>query len=91
MFKLPLMIDCIAFEAFVLEYFEGTLSPRKRFVFKMHLTLCRECRAYLKQYENAILLARSQKDVGFSAMGMGPVPDDLIKAVLAAQKATDDT
>lgn len=84
------MIDCITFEKFVSEYLEGTLPPRSHIVFKIHLLACRECRTYLKEYENTILLARSQKDIGYSDMGMGPVPEDLIKAVLAAQHAASE-
>ena len=86
LFKLPMMIDCETFEEFVLGYFDGTLSRRQRFVFELHLRVCRECRKYLREYKNAIALAGSQKEVSFSEMGMGPVPEDLIKAVLAAQK-----
>ena len=86
LFKLPMMIDCETFEEFILGYFDGTLSRRQRFIFELHLRTCRECRKYLREYKNAIALAGSQKEVGFSEMGMGPVPEDLIKAVLAAQK-----
>ena len=86
MFKLPLMIDCIAFEGFILEYIDGTLPRRQRFIFEMHLRMCRECRNYLAEYQNTIALVGSQKDMDFSDMGMGPVPEDLINAVLAAQR-----
>lgn len=86
MFRLPLMIDCEEFETFIIDYLEGTLPKRKRTVFKLHLKICRECREYLRAYENTMNLAKAQTDIPFSEMGMGDVPEDLIKAVLAARE-----
>lgn len=85
LFKLPLMIDCETFEGFITEYLDGVMPMRRHFVFTMHLRLCPECRAYLKQYEKTIAMTRSQSEIGYSEMGMGPVPEDLVNAVLAAQ------
>ena len=84
MFKLPLMITCEAFEDFILAYLEGDLSPRQKFVFELHLKMCRECRDYLKAYRASLDLARS--------LSQDPdplpdaVPDDLVAAVLAARE-----
>lgn len=86
MFKLPLMIDCATFETFMLDYFEDKLPWRQKMVFNMHLRLCRECRDYLENYQSAIHLAASQKDVLFSEMDMGEVPEDLITAIIKAQQ-----
>ncbi len=89
MFKLPLMIDCITFEGFILDYFDGTLTFRQKFVFDLHLLMCRECRVYLKEYKAAMDLAASQKNVDFSDMDMGEVPEDLVKAIVAATKKSE--
>ena len=86
MFRLPFMIDCEEFEAFIIDYVEESLPKRQRFVFDMHLKLCRECREYLRAYQNTMTLTKAQTDIPFSEMGMGDVPEDLIKAVLAARK-----
>jgi predicted anti-sigma-YlaC factor YlaD len=86
MFRLPAMIDCVQFEEFIVNYLDGTLPARQKFVFNVHLKLCRECRKYLEEYKTAIALAGLQHDVPFSQMELGPVPEDLIKAVIAAQK-----
>ncbi|MEP3347966.1 MAG: zf-HC2 domain-containing protein [Litoreibacter sp.] len=85
MFRLPLMIDCATFETFIVDYFEGTLTKRQRFVFELHLRVCRECREYLSEYKATMALTKDQFEIPFSQMGMGDVPEDLIKAVIAAR------
>lgn len=84
MFKLPLMITCEAFEDFILAYLEGELTGRQKFVFEMHLKLCRECREYLAAYRASMELA---KQGGVSNSGDLPqeVPEDLVAAVMAAR------
>ncbi len=83
MFKLPLMITCEAFEDFILAYLEDDLSPRQKFVFEMHLKLCRECRDYLKAYRASLELAKS---TGQAQPLPDEVPEDLVAAVLAARE-----
>jgi len=39
MFKLPMMISCEEFEEFIVEYLEGSLSPRQRSVFELHIKI----------------------------------------------------
>ena len=84
MFKLPLMITCAEFEDFVLAYLEGDLSKRQKFVFEMHLALCRECREYLAAYRTAMALAKGALGEADSPVP-DDVPEDLIKAVLTAR------
>lgn len=86
MFKLPLMITCEAFEGFILAYLDDELTPRQKFVFEMHLKLCRECREYLRAYRAAMELAKSSQS-GSSETLPDEVPDDLVKAVLDAREA----
>ena len=86
MFRLPFMIDCEEFETFIIDYLEENLSRRQRTKFDLHLKFCRECRDYLQSYKASLELAKAQTNIPFSKMGMGEVPEDLIKAVLAARK-----
>lgn len=82
MAKLPLMIDCVEFEQFLLDYMDGALTRKQLMVFEMHLRFCRECREYLRAFEAARDLAQS---VGSSEVEIpGDVPDDLIEAVADA-------
>ena len=86
MFKLPLMITCEEFEEFILAYLEDELPPGKKRVFEMHLKICRECREYLRAYRASMELAK----LALIEEEVSPpteVPEDLIKAVLAAREA----
>ncbi len=82
LFKLPLMISCEQFEDFILAYLDDGLSTRQKTVFEMHLKLCRECRDYLAAYRASMELAKSIADPD-----LAEVPEDLIKAVVAARDA----
>ena len=81
---MPLMITCRQFEDFILAYLEGELPERQRFVFELHLKVCRECRDYLAAYRRTIEVSKqalAEPDGPVSA----EVPEDLVKAVLAAR------
>ncbi len=83
---MPLMITCREFEDFILAYLEGELPNRQRFVFELHLKVCRECRDYLAAYRRTIEVAKRAFDEQ-NAPVPDDVPEDLIKAVLAARDA----
>ena len=84
MFKLPLMITCSEFEEFILAYLEGDLPKRQKTVFELHLKVCRECREYLAAYRTSMALAKGALGEADSPVP-DDVPEDLIKAVLAAR------
>ncbi|MDA1357533.1 MAG: zf-HC2 domain-containing protein [Proteobacteria bacterium] len=86
MFKLPLMITCSEFESFILAYLEGDLAPRQKSVFEFHLKICRECRDYLTAYRASLELAKDTLGVDRNYLE-DHVPEDLIKAILAARRA----
>lgn len=82
MAKLPMMIDCQEFEQFLIEYLDGGLSSRERFVFETHLRFCRECREYLRACKAARTLAR---EVGAIERETAvDIPEDLVVAVIEA-------
>ena len=76
------MMTCRDIEVFLLDYLEGHLSATKRIVFVMHLLMCSECREYIRKYK----VARELGSRAFEDMKEEPVPEDLVKAVLAAQR-----
>ena len=84
MFKMPLMITCEEFDDFILAYLEDALSARQKFVFEMHLKLCRDCRESLAAYRASLELARKCGKEPDEALP--PVPDDLIDTVLEARR-----
>ena len=82
---MPSMITCREFEDFILAYLEGELPTRQRFVFELHTKVCRECRDYLGAYRRTVEISKrafEQEDEPVS----DKVPEDLIKAVLAARE-----
>ena len=84
-YKLPMMITCEAFEEFILDYLDDALDQRRRFVFELHLKVCRECRDYLKAYRAAVALAR-ENSAPIDSKTLEKVPEDLVRAVLAARE-----
>lgn len=85
-FKLPLMITCNEFESFILAYLEDDLTPRQKSVFEMHLRLCRECRDYLAAFRASLELAKGAFEQGRDHLE-DDIPEDLVKAILAARRA----
>ena len=81
---MPVMITCRQFEDFIVAYLEGELPERQRFVFDLHLKVCRECRTYLAAYERTIEVSKRAFEDPDQAVPE-EVPEDLVKAVLAAR------
>jgi len=86
MFYLPMMITCRQFEDFLIDYLEGDLSARQKFVFELHLKVCRECRDYLAAYKRVVEVSARAGNAGEMDASLPPVPTDFINAVLAARK-----
>lgn len=82
---MPWMITCRQFEDFILAYLDGDLPEKQRFVFELHLKVCRECRDYLAAYRRTIEVSRRAFDVPDDPLPE-EVPEDLVKAVLAARR-----
>lgn len=79
-------ITCREFIEFMMSYLDGELGEGEREVFEVHLGACQVCLCYLKNYEEAVEMGRCAcRDPD----GPPPddVPDELIRAILAARKA----
>jgi anti-sigma factor RsiW len=79
-------VTCRTFIEFLSEYRSGELPESQRDEFDFHLTECAECVAYLKTYDKTIQLGRGafmELEAGLPA----DVPDELIRAILAARRA----
>ena len=85
-FKSPLMITCEEFEDFILAYLEEDLPAKQKFIFELHIKVCRECRDYLKAYRASMDLTKQALEDEYRLLPE-QVPDDLIKAVLDASNA----
>ena len=73
-------ITCQQLIDFVSRYRDHELTSHERAEFERHLAVCPSCMAYLKTYEQTVLLAKASAE--------DPVPDEipepLVKAILAA-------
>ena len=69
---------------FIGRYRENELSGDERTEFDRHLEICPSCVAYLKTYEQTVLLARASADERVPP----DVPESLVKAILSAASKT---
>lgn len=65
---------------FIGRYREQELAADERVEFERHLAECESCVAYLKTYEQTVLLAKASADDRLPP----EVPESLVKAILAA-------
>ena len=78
-------MTCREFADFVMDYLSGELPPQTRAQFEEHLAACINCRRYLTNYEETVKLGRRAFDDEDAAVPP-EVPEDLIKAILAARR-----
>lgn len=78
-------LTCREMTGFLTDYLDGTLPLAERGVFEQHLAECRDCVAYLRTYAETIRLARETRDADALPAG---VPEDLVRAILAARRGT---
>lgn len=81
--RLPGMITCGQFEAFIIDYHEGDLPQTQREDFERHMSLCGRCRNSVEGYRKVIELNRQ-----LFAGQDGPLPDDVPDQVVAAVVST---
>ena len=80
------MITCRELIEFLMAYLDGELPGEERDRFEEHLAVCPACVAYMKTYEQSVRLGR--KAFGDASGSASPdVPEDLVKAILAARGA----
>jgi len=65
---------------FIGRYRENELSSDERAEFDRHLEICPSCVAYLKTYEQTVLLTKASADDAVPPS----VPESLVKAILAS-------
>ncbi len=83
---MPGQLTCMEFERFVHDYQEGSLSPRERRTFDLHMDLCPMCLVYFTTYLRTIELGRRVCATD-AEVSVENLPDDLVNAILAARRA----
>ena len=81
-------MTCQEVADFLTDYLNGELSQTKRAVFEEHLGICPECVAYLHSYEITIKASKTACD-HVHDQDASEVPEDLVRAILAARKKKD--
>ena len=79
-------MKCRELAEFLSDYVNGELPEDSRSHFEFHLSKCTNCHEYLVQYEVTIKAGRIACDE--MSDEMQAIPDDLVKAVLAARLKT---
>jgi anti-sigma factor RsiW len=75
-------LTCREMTDFLADYLDGRLALTERHLFERHLAECPDCVTYLRSYAETIRVARgTRKDDALP----GGMPDDLIRAILAAR------
>jgi len=78
-------VTCREFADFILDYTAGELPADAREPFEWHLSRCQNCQQYIEQYKSTIQAGRlAFRDLDDELPA--DVPDDLVRAVLAARK-----
>jgi anti-sigma factor RsiW len=76
-------LTCREFVAFLAEYLEGRLPDGQHARFNGHLARCPSCASYTRSYQETLRLGRSAFTPEASLPG--DVPEDLVRAILAAR------
>jgi anti-sigma factor RsiW len=82
-------MTCCEVIDFLMAYLNGDLPPAQRTEFEAHLAVCPPCVAYLKSYERSIRLGHDACCHPEAACEV-PVPEDLVKAIMAAREKSGD-
>jgi anti-sigma factor RsiW len=83
-------VTCRTFITFLMEYLGGELSAAERAEFDAHLAECPWCVAYLQNYQEAIRLGKAVFADEDAAVPE-EVPEELVRAILAARARGEDT
>ena len=79
---MPGMLTCEEVDGFLYDFHEGNLSHSEKLKYKLHLSMCRECRYYVNGYKNTIKTYQA----GFTkADQIEKVPEDLLQAILKSR------
>jgi anti-sigma factor RsiW len=80
-------MTCRELADFLSDYLAGGLTPEIRAAFERHLTRCPACVNYLSAYRATVELNRQAfATPEAEAEAAADVPEDLVKAILAARR-----
>jgi anti-sigma factor RsiW len=77
-------MTCRELAEFIMAYLDGELSAPQRAEFEQHMSVCPPCVRYLDSYRKTVAASRSLANV--NPPEPVDIPDDLVKAILAARE-----
>jgi anti-sigma factor RsiW len=80
-------LTCRELVAFVMEYLDDALPAAERAAFEAHLAQCQDCIVYLRSYRQTVALAKTAG--AGDALSSTDMPEDLVRAILAARRPRD--
>ena len=81
------LITCKEMNDFLIDYIDGALPDAQKNEFHRHLAHCPSCVHYVETYKSTIAAGKAAfADPKAPEMPAGPVPEELITAILAARK-----
>ena len=81
-------MTCRDVVGFLDQYLAGELPRVKRWIFEVHLALCRDCRNYLASYQRTIALCRKAHEP-VDAEALGPVPEELVQTIMSLRATSN--
>jgi anti-sigma factor RsiW len=81
-------ITCHELLDFLHLYLEDELPEGRRTEFDRHLAVCDPCRAYIRQYEEAIKLGKAAFAPDLADALPGDTPEELVQAILKTRRRT---
>ena len=79
------VLTCREIEEVLLAYLDGELPLAHRVAFQAHVLFCSECKAYIRKYKTAMALGKTVFQDGDRDVN-DEVPEDLVKAIVAARR-----
>lgn len=76
--RMPFVLTCHDLAEHATDYMEGALPWRARLAVRLHLLVCRMCRAYLAQLRRTTALLRGR--------ALPPPPPDAVAGIVARAK-----
>lgn len=78
----PGMLTCEEVDSFLFDFHEGQLSTIEKIKFQLHLSMCADCKAYVRGYKNTIRLSQE----GFrKEEPIEKVPEELMAVILKSR------
>ena len=77
-------MTCRELTDFIGDYLDGELTPDVSAGFEHHLTLCPNCRRYIRSYEETVKLGKRAFEDDFAQVPPH-VPEELVHAILSAR------